>query len=82
MRLIKISESNNYKIDFVNQLSKDVEEKMNQGFIEYESSHGIDVDYIPNLDNQIIIALFFAVKISWRDFLYFPDFKIYEIWTY
>lgn len=34
-----------YKIEFVDQLSADVEEKMREDFINYESSHGIDVNY-------------------------------------
>ncbi|HEX4046090.1 MAG TPA: GNAT family N-acetyltransferase [Gammaproteobacteria bacterium] len=33
------------KIEFVDQLSADVEEKMQEDLVEYESSHGIDVNY-------------------------------------
>lgn len=38
---------NNFKISFVDQISKEIEEKMRKGFVEYESSHGIDVNYKP-----------------------------------
>lgn len=34
-----------YKIEFVEQLSADVEEKMREDLVEYESNHGIDVNY-------------------------------------
>ena len=37
----------NCKIEFVEKISDDVEEKMRKGFKEYESSHGIDVNYKP-----------------------------------
>lgn len=32
-------------IKFVDHLPQDVEEKMERGFVEYESHHGIDVNY-------------------------------------
>lgn len=35
----------NYKIKFVDQLPADVEEIMRKDLVEYESSHGIDVNY-------------------------------------
>lgn len=35
----------NCKIEFVEKIPVDVEEKMRNGFIAYESSHGIDVNY-------------------------------------
>ncbi len=37
----------NFKISFVEQCPKEIEVKMSQGFEEYESSHGIDVNYKP-----------------------------------
>lgn len=36
---------NNYKIDFMDTLSEEIEEKMRKDLVEYESSHGIDVNY-------------------------------------
>ncbi len=36
---------NDCTIEFVDKLSKDIEEKMERDLIEYESSHGIDVNY-------------------------------------
>ena len=39
--------SKNYKISFVEQLPKDIEEKMEKGLLEYETSHGVDVNYKP-----------------------------------
>lgn len=39
--------SKNYKISFVEQLPKDIEEKMEKGLLEYEISHGVDVNYKP-----------------------------------
>jgi ribosomal protein S18 acetylase RimI-like enzyme len=35
----------NYKIEFSDILPEDVEEKMRQDTVSYESSHGIDVNY-------------------------------------
>src|SRR4029079_17324171 len=35
----------NYKIEFTDILSEDIEEKMRKDLVEYESSHGIDVNY-------------------------------------
>lgn len=35
----------NYTIEFMDILSKDIEEKMTKDLVEYESSHGIDVNY-------------------------------------
>src|SRR3990167_367501 len=35
----------NYTIEFTDILSKDIEEKMTKDLVEYESSHGIDVNY-------------------------------------
>lgn len=35
------------QIEFIDKLSEAVEAKMSQGFEEYESSHGIDVNYKP-----------------------------------
>ena len=35
----------NYKIDFVDNLPQNIEEKMRRDLVEYESSHGIDVNY-------------------------------------
>jgi ribosomal protein S18 acetylase RimI-like enzyme len=37
----------NYKVEFVEKISDDVEKKMRKGFVEYESSYGIDVNYKP-----------------------------------
>ena len=37
----------NLKISFVEQISKEIEEKMEKGLKEYETSHGIDVNYKP-----------------------------------
>lgn len=37
----------NFKMSFVEQLSKETEEKMEKGLKEYEISHGIDVNYTP-----------------------------------
>ncbi len=34
-----------YKIEFTNELSDEIEEKMRQDLVSYESSHGIDVNY-------------------------------------
>ncbi len=31
----------NYKIEFIETLSEDIEEKMRKDLVEYESSHGI-----------------------------------------
>jgi ribosomal protein S18 acetylase RimI-like enzyme len=36
-----------YNIELVDKISDDVDEKMSAGFAEYESSHGIDVNYKP-----------------------------------
>lgn len=36
---------NNYKVEFVDNLSKEIEEIMSNDLVEYESSHGIDVNY-------------------------------------
>ena len=36
---------NNYKIEFTNELSDEIEEKMRQDLVAYEISHGIDVNY-------------------------------------
>ena len=36
-----------FKISFVEQLTKDIEQKMEKGLYEYEVSHGIDVNYKP-----------------------------------
>lgn len=36
---------NNYKIDFVDDHPEEIEEKMREDLVEYESSHGIDVNY-------------------------------------
>jgi len=33
------------KIKFHDQLSDEIEQKMSSGFIAYENSHGIDVNY-------------------------------------
>ena len=35
----------NYKIEFTDTLSEDIEEKMRKDLVDYESSHGIDVNY-------------------------------------
>lgn len=35
----------NYKIEFTDTRSDDTEEKMRKDLVEYESSHGIDVNY-------------------------------------
>ncbi len=35
----------NYKIEFTDTLSEDTEEKMRKDLVEYECSHGIDVNY-------------------------------------
>jgi ribosomal protein S18 acetylase RimI-like enzyme len=34
-----------YKIELVEKISKETEERMRKGLVEYESSHGIDVNY-------------------------------------
>ena len=38
---------NNFKITFVDELSLNVQEKMEKGLEEYELSHGIDVNFTP-----------------------------------
>ncbi len=54
---------NNLKISFVEQLSEEINEKMEKGLKEYETSHGIDVNYKPfalvlfNEKNEVIGAL-------------------------
>lgn len=35
----------NYKIEFVDVLPNDIEKKMRKDLVEYESSHGVDVNY-------------------------------------
>jgi ribosomal protein S18 acetylase RimI-like enzyme len=35
----------NYKIEFVDELTEEMEKTMRKGFVEYETSHGIDVNY-------------------------------------
>ncbi|MBS0290316.1 MAG: GNAT family N-acetyltransferase [Proteobacteria bacterium] len=35
----------NYKIEIANEISNDIEEKMRKDLVEYEASHGIDVNY-------------------------------------
>lgn len=35
----------NYRIEFTDGLSKDIEEKMEKDLVAYESSHGVDVNY-------------------------------------
>ncbi|WP_075883115.1 GNAT family N-acetyltransferase [Candidatus Protochlamydia sp. W-9] len=35
----------NCKIEFMNELPADIENKMRKSFVEYESLHGIDVNY-------------------------------------
>lgn len=35
----------NCKIEFVDKLSKDIEDKMRKDLVEYESEHGIEVNY-------------------------------------
>lgn len=35
----------NYKIEFTNELSDEIEEKMRQDLVAYENNHGIDVNY-------------------------------------
>lgn len=37
----------NYKVELTEKISDNIEEKMRNGFIEYESSNGIDVNYKP-----------------------------------
>lgn len=37
----------NLKISFVNKLPREIEEKMERGLLEYETSHGVDVNYTP-----------------------------------
>jgi ribosomal protein S18 acetylase RimI-like enzyme len=37
----------NCKIEFVDHLSEEIEEKMRNNFVDYESSHGVDVNYKP-----------------------------------
>lgn len=39
--------SNNYKIKYIEILSKKLEQRMRDGFVEYESAHGMDVNYKP-----------------------------------
>lgn len=38
---------NNVKIEFVEKLSEEIEEKMRHDLVAYEASHGIDVNYKP-----------------------------------
>lgn len=40
-----ISMDNDYTIEFVDELSKEVDEKMQKDLVTYESSHGIDINY-------------------------------------
>ncbi len=43
--VIVADRDNYYKINFVDELNKDTEQRMTKGFIDYERSHGIDVNY-------------------------------------
>jgi GNAT superfamily N-acetyltransferase len=36
-----------YKITLVEELSEDIQEKMETGLVEYEATHGVDVNYTP-----------------------------------
>lgn len=53
----------NYKIEIVEKLSNEINEKMEKGLLEYENSHGINVDYKPfafvlfNEKNEVIGVL-------------------------
>ncbi len=38
---------NNVKIEFVDKLNAEIEEKMRKDLVAYEASHGIDVNYKP-----------------------------------
>lgn len=69
----------NFKISFVDQIPKEIEEKMQKGFVEYESSHGIDVNYKPfslilkNEKNETIGVL--------NAFSAFAEIYIDDIWV-
>ena len=53
----------NYKIELVEKLSDEINQKMEKGLLEYENSHGINVDYKPfafvlfNEKNEVIGVL-------------------------
>jgi predicted acetyltransferase len=41
----QIKSDKNYKITFVDELNEEISKRMSDGFIAYEASHGIDVNY-------------------------------------
>ena len=45
----------NYKIEFTDTLPEDIEEKMRKDLVEYESNHGIDINY-KNFAASILLA--------------------------
>ena len=51
------------KIEFVNQISDEIEKHMQQDLVHYESSHGIDINYKPfslvltNQNNEVVGVL-------------------------
>ncbi|MBI2792813.1 MAG: GNAT family N-acetyltransferase [Gammaproteobacteria bacterium] len=69
----------NCKVEFVEKISDDVEEKMRKGFVEYESSHGIDVNYksfsliLKNEKNEAVGVL--------NAFSAFAEIYIDDIWV-
>jgi ribosomal protein S18 acetylase RimI-like enzyme len=69
----------NYKIDFIDELTEDMERRMTKGFVEYETSHGIDVNYkkfavvLTNEDN-IAFAILNA-------FTAFSEVYIEDLWV-
>lgn len=69
----------NCKIEFVEKIPNDIEEKMRNGFVEYESSHAIDVNYKPfslvlkDEKNEVIGVL--------NAFTAFAEIYIDDIWV-
>jgi GNAT superfamily N-acetyltransferase len=70
---------NEYKIEFVDTLPDEIEEKMHQGFVEYENSNGIDVNYrkfsiiLKNEDDETIGVI--------NAFTAFAEVYIDDIWV-
>lgn len=70
---------NKFAIELVEKIPNDVEEKMRKGFVEYESSHGIDVNYKPfslilrDKKNEVVGVL--------NAFTAFSEIYIDDIWV-
>ncbi len=68
-----------YKIELVDKVFDDVEEKMRKDLIEYESSHGIDVNYkkfslLAKNENSEVVGVLHA-------FTAFAEIYIEDIWV-